>query len=97
MGAWWFNYPGLLQITKFELACLSGWMYCICISLFALRVSLFALPCLHYQLGCLGSSVGRALDYCLPYLAYITSWAASVAQLAEHWTIVYSRSPEPRK
>ena len=58
----------VLQITKFELACLSGWMYCICVSLFALHVSLFALPCLHYlkfepsQLGCLGSSVGRALD-----------------------------------
>ena len=29
MGAWWFNYPGLLQITKFELACLSGWMYTV--------------------------------------------------------------------
>jgi len=26
MSAWWFNYPGLLQITKFEFACLSGWM-----------------------------------------------------------------------
>ena len=55
----------ILQITKCELACLSGWMYCICVSLFALRVS---------------------------FLAYITldlnpaSWAALVAQLAEHWT-----------
>ena len=54
---------------KFELACLSGWMYCICVSLFALRVSLFALPCLQYlrfepsQLDCLSSSVGRALDW----------------------------------
>ena len=49
-------------MTKFELACLSGWMYCICVSLFALRVSLFALD------------------------LNPASWAASVAQLAEHWT-----------
>ena len=29
MSAWWFNYLSLLQITKFELACLSGWMYTV--------------------------------------------------------------------
>ena len=52
----------------FELACLSGWMYCICVSLFALHVSLFALLCLHYL------RLNPA------------SWAALVAQLAEHWT-----------
>ena len=73
MGAWWFNYHGQLQITKFELACLSGWMYtvflvCPLCLLICLACSLFALPCLHYlrfepsQLGCLGSSVDRALD-----------------------------------
>ena len=83
------------------MACLSGWMYCICVSLFALHVSLFALPCLHFlrfepvhQAGCT-VYVFPCLLYvfpCLPYLAYITldlnpaSWAASVAQLAEHWT-----------
>ena len=36
IGAWWFNYPGLLQITKLELACSSGWMYIVYACLLAL-------------------------------------------------------------
>ena len=52
--------------------------------------SIFLCPCLSqpvYQAGCTVYAFP-----CLPYLAYITldlnpaSWAASVSQLAEHWT-----------
>ena len=66
-------YLGSSNYT-YMLACLSGWMYCIC------GCTVYAFPCLPYVFPC------------LPYLAYITldlnpaSWAALVAQLAEHWT-----------
>ena len=52
----------LLQITKLELACSSGWIYIV--------YACLALPCLAYITVDLNPA----------------DWAASVAQLAEHWT-----------
>ena len=52
----------IVQITKLELACSSGWMYIV--------YACLALPCHAYITVDLNPA----------------DWAASVAQLAEHWT-----------